>query len=410
MRGGIRNVALLAPCRDSAVLWSVEFPNTTGLRNKKGRASLHPKLSTRASCMAMLGTIVIVIVMTGILAQGTASATAARVPLGVRKDEQLRFSRFVQFLGIGENPGELAVGFGYPARNTELVANGRVIRSLHVGSLQWIPQSNWTFVDTSPGQQESLKEVVSASTGQVGFTVPGSCWQRAPLPVALSEHAIAFFCGVELHVVNVTQLSPHFAGAGQTVYRFPRKSFAPIYSGASVNPTGTLAAVSGLQPGVTGVRIYRLDNHAAYALRGVFPIGSYPLSWLSQDVVGVLSLLSGRGIYVWHVGGEAIRLSVPLPTTASVAAFQPESGGKTALLLLKNPGVGPGVYTLYRVWANGKSKEVMSGRWGYVLALDALHGLIWREEGVAASIYACGNAKCGGSGPFRLEAIPVPQG
>ncbi len=323
-------------------------------------------------------------------------AAAARMTAGgVLQDQHIEFHHLLSTLYLRDSPASLVL-VQANHRASVVVNNGEVVALKGVNIP--IPNSPW-FLSGMPGANQLVATwSLSGSSGKRYGSLP-SC--ASNLGFQILPQAVAYWCGPYLDILRLPKTVRPILSSDTREYRLRGAPPSGVYANYAVNTTGTMVAVEGFRGRVGGLRIYSLLTGSTYP--GDLPVAPYPLMSWSRN--GVLAVVGPGGTYLWRPGGGVRRF----PTSRGARELNWLANAKEALLLTKT-GSGLPSYTLYALNMDGRSKILMRGHLGYVLGLDPDAMLLWREEGVARSVYDCSaaSAPCGGTGPFTLMAIPIP--
>lgn len=323
------------------------------------------------------------------------AAPARIIAGGVVRDEHIEFHHLLSTLYVRDSPDGLLL-VQANNRASVMVNNGEVVVLKGVNIP--VPNSPW-FLSGIPGANQSVATwSVSASSGKRYGSLP-SC--ASNLGFQVLSRALAYWCGVYLDVLRLPKTLRPILPSDTREYRLRGAPPRGVYANYSVNMTGTMVAVEGFHGRVGGLRIYSLLTGGTYP--GALPVAPYPL--MSWSPNGVLAVVGPGGTYLWRPGSWVRRFAIS--RGARDLNWLPNT--KEVLLLTATGSILPS-YTLWALNVDGRSTILMHGRLGYVLGLDPNAMLLWREEGVAKSVYYCSaaSAPCGGTGPFTLMAIPIP--
>ena len=326
-------------------------------------------------------------------------------------------------LSQGPAPGEVAVttagGRGW------LLRDGKRTPLMTVDPnwpWRWVPGTSWLLGGRTT-RMGSGGDAVAATTfwlqpasGGPALRLPAclseagpssataACRRASALPACLSRPgpqvlpgAVAYWCGGRLEVVSVPTAAASAVLPPPVAYPVPAPT-TPIWAFA-VDPSGQYVAVAS----GTGTHVYRLSD--GRPLPGAITDGiASHLAWAGN---GDLAVATGAGTFLWNPGIDSAPFLRAFPQAPGGRDLQWTPGGN-AVLALERAGTGMGVpsYKLYLLATDGSARVLLQGRLGYVLrvAQSAAGITLWREEGVAASIYTDSYP---GPGPFSLQAIPI---
>ncbi len=339
-----------------------------------------------------------------------AAAPAARsLPTAVAAVEGLTFHHLVTSLSAGPVTGDLALGFADGAGAVVLAGRETVrLPQAPAGALppSWVPGSDWVVyaeagnAGTSDHATAPVHYALVAAAGSPAVPLP-ACADTSG--VQALQRAVAWWCASSFYVLTLpTTGTPDPAAA--SVYPAARPAGFPAdtpraglfaYTPA---PSPRLAAVPGAssQAVVYDVRARQWNGTVQSQAT------PFALRWSPR---GVLAEADAQGVTLWRPGD----LAPPRFTATDLQRAQWLPGGSGLLVLDRvNPGQLPAAFSVDIFGATGSLRRLMAGSFGYVLGFSAGGRWLWREEGVAAGVYASGAAGAG-SGPFRLNAVPVPH-